>query len=49
MVYSTLNYWTFSIARCSWEYKQDVSETGCFRPQVKGGEDTYSAGPLRKS
>jgi hypothetical protein len=21
----------------------------CFRPQVKGGEDTYSAGPLRKS
>jgi hypothetical protein len=21
----------------------------CFRPQVKGGEDSYSVGPLRKS
>jgi hypothetical protein len=21
----------------------------CFRPQVRGGEDTYSVGPLRKS
>jgi hypothetical protein len=51
MVYNTqlLGFWTFSIVRYSGEQK-----TRCFgnwisfRPQVKG-EDTYSAGPIRKS
>jgi hypothetical protein len=42
--------WTFSIVWYSRE--QNTRRFGnwiCFRPQVKGGEDTYSVGPLRKS
>lgn len=44
-----LGFWTLSIAQYSRKQKHDVSETGCFRPQVWKGENTYSVGPLRES
>jgi hypothetical protein len=46
------NYWVFGLLPSSGileNRKQDVSEIGYFRPQVNGGEDTYSVGPLRKN
>jgi hypothetical protein len=50
---STQNYWvfwTFSVIRYSREYKtRRFGNWICLRPQVKGGEDTYSVGLLRKS
>jgi hypothetical protein len=52
MVYNTHNYWVFGLFPSSGileNRKHDVSETACFRPQVKGAEDTYSVGPLGKS
>jgi hypothetical protein len=45
------NYWVFGLFPSSGilENRQhDVSENGSV-PQVKGGEDTYSVGALRKS
>jgi hypothetical protein len=39
MVYNTQNYWVFGLFASSGileTRKHDVSETGCFRPQVKG-------------
>jgi hypothetical protein len=50
MVYNTQNYWVFGLCPSSGVIKtrkHDVSETGCFRPQVRGG-DTDSVGYLRK-
>jgi hypothetical protein len=49
MVYNAdlLGFWTFSIVRYS--RKQKTRRFGnwiCFRPQVKGREDTHSVGPL---
>jgi hypothetical protein len=35
-----IGFWTFSIVRCSWEQKYDVSETEIFGSQVKWGEKT---------
>jgi hypothetical protein len=52
MVYNTQNYWVFELFPSSGileNRKCDISETRCFRSQVKGGEDIYSVGPLRKS
>jgi hypothetical protein len=50
MVYNTQNYWGFGLFLSSGileTRKHDVSETGCFRPQLRGR--TYSVGSLRKS
>jgi hypothetical protein len=45
-----LGFRTFSIVRCSWEYKHDVSDTECFCPQVKRGEKTPTQlGPLERA
>jgi hypothetical protein len=44
-----LGFGTFSIVRYSREQKtRRFGNWICFRPQVKGGEDTYSVGALRK-
>jgi hypothetical protein len=53
MVYNTQDYWvfwTFPSSGIPETIKHDVSETGSVSVlRRKGGEDTYSVGPLRKS
>jgi hypothetical protein len=50
MVYNTQNYLVFGLRPLSGilETRKD-NVSGCFRPLVGGGEDTYSLGSLRKS
>jgi hypothetical protein len=52
MVYNTQNYWVFGLFLSSGileTRKHDVSETGCFRPQIKGGNKTPTQlGPLER-
>jgi hypothetical protein len=51
MVYINQNSWVFGLCPSSGileTKKHNVSETGCFCPQMRG-EDTYSVAPLRKS
>jgi hypothetical protein len=50
--HDTQRYWVFGLCPSSGFFlnnneKHNVSETGCFHPQVR--EDTYSVGSLRKS
>jgi hypothetical protein len=53
MVYNAQKYCffgTFSIVRYSRKHKtRRFGNWICFRPEVKGVEDNYSFGPLRKS
>jgi hypothetical protein len=52
IVYDTQSYWilTFSIVRCSWEYKHDVSETGSVSVLSLRGERTHTQlGPLERA
>jgi hypothetical protein len=42
-----MGFYIFSSSGILENRKHDVSEIGCFRPQLKGAEDTYSVGPLR--
>jgi hypothetical protein len=52
LVTPTQNYWVFGfffhrlmfLGVETWHFRNWI----CFRPQAKGGEDTYSVGPLRK-
>jgi hypothetical protein len=53
MVYNTYDYWvfwTFPSSGILETRKHDISETGCFRPQVKlGGNKTPTQlGPFEK-
>jgi hypothetical protein len=52
-VYNTQNYWVFGLFPSSGILENRkhgrFGNWICFRPQVKGGEDTYSVGPLRMS
>jgi hypothetical protein len=53
MVYNTQDYWgfwTFPLSGILETRKHDVSETGCFRPQVEGGNKTPTQlGPLERA
>jgi hypothetical protein len=52
MVFNTelVGFWTFSIVQYFRAQKtRRFRNWICFRPQVKGAEDAYSVGSLRKS
>jgi hypothetical protein len=48
MVYNTQTYWVSALCPEFQILENNVLETGCFRPQVRGGDD-YSVVSLRNS
>jgi hypothetical protein len=51
-MFLTQNYWVFGLYPLSGileNRKHDVSETGCFRSQVKGEKTPTQLGPLERA